>query len=860
MKPKKNAKQQNARIGRRYMPVNDIKVMSVMLQSQDIATWTAAINQARSEVNPRRRQLYELYLNIILDGHLTSVMNKRYLSIANKKVLWITDDGADAHPDIKYLLNAPWFLELRKYAIEAVAWGHSLVEMLPGDDGWINRVKLMPRINVRPEEQYGWLLKNYGADTPRINFRTDVSYLNNLIEFGGYNNLGLLMQAAQYVIYKRGGFGDWAQFAELFGMPFRAGYYNPYDDNMRRKLDEGLNAMGGAGYAVLPDGSRLEFFQNSGTGASEVFENMIQKCNEEISKIFLGQTMTTENGSSLSQSKVHKDVEDQIMLGDIIMIEHELNYNLKPKLLALGYPLDGGRFVIDDTPELDLNTMLSIMQGVNQKVPLRKSDWYEKFNLSPPEDGEDTTEPMVNPLMNPNSEPPPDDEEEPDDAPEKKKSVAEAHYDLFYVPEAVAELDFDGLTDDEKNLILRIKDMREGTVKYDQTTFLNTVSKLREALFKSINSSTAVEYGSPDNVARTMMEVNIHRFGFDKTIAQVMELNLALNESSGFNDFRKRAAQICENYNRNYLRTEYDTAISVGQNASAWNRFKKEQNLYPYLKYQTAGDSRVRPKHAALDGKVFRIDDTSWRAIYPPNGYNCRCEMIQLSRDEVTPADEMDGEQAKAALGEEWSKMVKSGFASNRGETNEVFDLNKTYLAHIADKDMEKRLGEKAIEMSDIDYKYLGYPSYSDMDKTNLSKISRDTLTSPEQMLKDFDHTAKEINGKPTLVLPDYAGRTVGITRDNFQHHMTIEKHIEQERDKLFTNVKDILQHPDEVWMTEVENTTRYHYIRFYKDGIMAIQCDVNNTTTINTWYKLYDTKLEGRYRKGILVYKKIGG
>ena len=33
-------------------------------------------------------------------------------------------------------------------------------------------------------------------------------------------------QAAPYAIYKRGGFGDWSQWIELFGMPQRIGKYN----------------------------------------------------------------------------------------------------------------------------------------------------------------------------------------------------------------------------------------------------------------------------------------------------------------------------------------------------------------------------------------------------------------------------------------------------------------------------------------------------------------------------------------------------------------------------------------------------------------------------------------------------------
>lgn len=46
--------------------------------------------------------------------------------------------------------------------------------------------------------------------------------------------------------------------------------------------------------------------------------------------------------------------------------------------------------------------------------------------------------------------------------------------------------------------------------------------------------------------------------------------------------------------------------------------------------YVTAGDDRVRPSHAALDGTTLPKSDPEWLTIAPPNGYNCRCRIIPL--------------------------------------------------------------------------------------------------------------------------------------------------------------------------------------------------------------------------------------
>jgi len=47
-----------------------------------------------------------------------------------------------------------------------------------------------------------------------------------------------------------------------------------------------------------------------------------------------------------------------------------------------------------------------------------------------------------------------------------------------------------------------------------------------------------------------------------------------------------------------------------------------------WLEYRTAGDTRVRPEHAALEGVVFKAGSSEAANIYPPNSYQCRCVMV----------------------------------------------------------------------------------------------------------------------------------------------------------------------------------------------------------------------------------------
>lgn len=53
-------------------------------------------------------------------------------------------------------------------------------------------------------------------------------------------------------------------------------------------------------------------------------------------------------------------------------------------------------------------------------------------------------------------------------------------------------------------------------------------------------------------------------------------------------------------------------------------------NDFPYWEYIAVMDSRTRPAHSALNGKIVRADDPFWSYAAVPNGYQCRCRTRAL--------------------------------------------------------------------------------------------------------------------------------------------------------------------------------------------------------------------------------------
>jgi len=76
------------------------------------------------------------------------------------------------------------------------------------------------------------------------------------------------------------------------------------------------------------------------------------------------------------------------------------------------------------------------------------------------------------------------------------------------------------------------------------------------------------------------------------------------------------------------FRNNIQTAYSTGR----YKQMVEQQDRFPYWEYDAVNDSRTRPTHAALDGKVFAADHPFWDTWYPPNGHRCRCSVNPVNK------------------------------------------------------------------------------------------------------------------------------------------------------------------------------------------------------------------------------------
>lgn len=101
---------------------------------------------------------------------------------------------------------------------------------------------------------------------------------------------------------------------------------------------------------------------------------------------------------------------------------------------------------------------------------------------------------------------------------------------------------------------------------------------------------------------------------------------------------------------RTILRTNKITAYHAGRYAEQIANSDEQ----PYWQYVAVQDSRTRPSHMALHGKVYRFDDPIWDTLYPPNGWGCRCRVRALSDFQLNNLG-LSVDESGGRLQEEWA-------------------------------------------------------------------------------------------------------------------------------------------------------------------------------------------------------------
>ncbi len=208
---------------------------------------------------------------------------------------------------------------------------------------------------------------------------------------------------------------------------------------------------------------------------------------------------------------------------------------------------------------------------------------------------------------------------------------------------------------------------------------------LEDAISKSVGDITKLDFGSSDQVLASALRENAAVFAAFKAHQEKATLTKLLLDDAGvrrsWNDFKKLAAPITETYNKTWLETEYNQAVSSAEMAKKWAGFAENADMYPNLEYRAVMDGHARPEHLAMNGMIAPIDDPVWDTWYPPNDWGCRCSVTQTDKKPFSPPD-----IAGVAPG--------AGFDFNPGKDKKLFAESAGYYDQ--DKKTSKMINKEA--------------------------------------------------------------------------------------------------------------------------------------------------------------------
>lgn len=287
----------------------------------------------------------------------------------------------------------------------------------------------------------------------------------------------------------------------------------------------------------------------------------------------------------------------------------------------------------------------------------------------------------------------------------------------------------------------------------------------------------------------------------------------AIDDGTGLAQFRKDFKQIVARHGWSYTgdssrqgrawRTKvmFETNLSTARAAGRWEQIQRVKRTRPFLRYVAILDTHVRPDHRRWHGTVLPVDDEWWQTHYPPNGWNCRCTVMSLSRrmmddfgyKESASPPQFDPVRRKDPFGEgtiALDRGIDPGFNYNVGQAHVGSGASAQERA-IPEGFARTRAEWKPIEGGA--YRVLKPADYGDAaplaprPAPSLGEAATDTPSAVAAI-------TRELGGdRVTLQTPD--GAPIAIDAE------ILGSHIQPGRTAWLPVLRDLIEKPDEVWL-----------------------------------------------------------
>jgi hypothetical protein len=79
------------------------------------------------------------------------------------------------------------------------------------------------------------------------------------------------------------------------------------------------------------------------------------------------------------------------------------------------------------------------------------------------------------------------------------------------------------------------------------------------------------------------------------------------------------------------LQTTFWSNMRAARSAGQWDRAQRTKSALPYILYVRTVAADPRQEHLRWAGTILHVDDPTWKWLWPPNGWGCKCAVRQIS-------------------------------------------------------------------------------------------------------------------------------------------------------------------------------------------------------------------------------------
>lgn len=307
-----------------------------------------AVERASDPEHPVRADVIEIFERIYKDPHLQSQIEN-----INEKVggspFTVLDSNKQPDEDRAELFERNWFEDLCNMHTEVDFWKHTLAEirqMVPSSnelvDYEISEIEVFPRKHVVPEK--GLIVLDPYTYTTGIPYR-ESPWNYWLIELGKTKGLGKAESASTEVIIKNFARTDLCQHSESYGKPILAVGTDTDDKEYLDDLEDNAQNLGSKGYYIGKKEDKVELLSEKGSGQPHlIYMENIKYSDESNSKLITGQTGVSDEQGWVGGVEAGERMLNERVESKMRRFQRWVNEKLFPKLIQLGYPLQGCKF------------------------------------------------------------------------------------------------------------------------------------------------------------------------------------------------------------------------------------------------------------------------------------------------------------------------------------------------------------------------------------------------------------------------------------------------------------------------------------------------------------------------------------